>query len=178
MLKLPDLIKLNDYGGDWDKYLNVIYQIFVNDFIKTKPKFQNQNLQLKRHPLFQDKEATFWHFITEGKSEEQRLPDMRRCERIGWPRPIIENSNDESIKIWENTRKKETRICLCYGNWEYLVVLSKRKNYILPWTAYPITRSHAKNKIIREYNKYIQQTKTAPINGDGIVTPSTTWWMS
>ncbi len=161
MLKLPCLIKLNDYGGNWDNYLDIIYQVFVNDFIKNKPQFQNQKLRLKRHPLLENKEATFWHFISKGYTEKERTPDMRRCERIGWPRPIIENYKNSNIKVWENVRKKETRICLCYGNWEYLVVLSKRKNYILPWTAYPITKAHTRRKIINEYDKYIKQTKTA-----------------
>lgn len=156
MLRLPDLIKLNDCSGNWDKYLNAIYQIFINDFIKSRPKFQKQKLQLKRHPFLNGKEATFWHLISEGDREKAKVPDMRRCERIGWPKPIINNSNDKNIKIWENVRKKETRICLCYGDWEYLVVLAKRRNYILPWTAYPITKEHTKRKMIKEYNKFIK----------------------
>lgn len=119
-------------------------------------------MQLKRYPLLNGKEATFWHLISEGCAEKEKLPEMRRCERIGWPRPIIEYSNDESIKIWENTRRNETRVCLCYGDWEYLVVLAKRNNYILPWTAYPITRGHTRMKLINEYRDYIKQTKTAP----------------
>lgn len=162
MLKLPDLIKLNNYNGDWDKYLDAIYQIFTNDFIKSKPRYKKQELRLKRYPLLEGKEATFWHLISDGECEEKKIPDMRRCERIGWPRPIIDNCDDKNIKVWENTRKKETRICLCYGDWEYLVVLAKRANYILPWTAYPVTRDHTKKKIINDYSKYIKQTKTAP----------------
>jgi len=162
MLKMPELIKLNDYNGDWEKYLDAIYQVFVNDFVKNRPAFRRQTLRLKRHPMLKGKEATFWHLISEGDNEADRIPDMRRCERIGWPRPIIENSEEENIKFWENIRKRESRICLCYGDWEYLVVLAKRKNYILPWTAYPITKKHAKRKAINEYNKYIRQTKTAP----------------
>lgn len=34
------------------------------------------------------KEATFWHMIQEGRIEEDRTPDIRRCERIRWPKPI------------------------------------------------------------------------------------------
>jgi hypothetical protein len=28
--------------------------------------------------------------IQEGRTEDERTPDLRRCERIRWPRPIIE----------------------------------------------------------------------------------------
>lgn len=161
MLKLPDLIKLSDYKGDWEKYLGVIYQVFVNDFIDSSPIYQGRKLQLKRHPILNGKEATFWHIISEGCKEEEKVPDPRRCERIGWPRPVIDNCNHQSIRIWENIRKNETRICLCYGNWEYLVVLAKRNNYILLWTAYPITKEHTRKKMIKEFEKYCAQTKTA-----------------
>ncbi|MNH30689.1 hypothetical protein D3C79_909980 [compost metagenome] len=45
-----------------------------------------KRLGLKRHPVIQGKEATFWHMISEGNDEAERLPDLRRCERIRWPR--------------------------------------------------------------------------------------------
>jgi len=62
------------------------------------------------------------------------------------------------IKIWENVRRRnEKRILLWFEAVEYLVVLAKRKDritgreYILPWTAYPVTRSHRKDKLQKEY---------------------------
>lgn len=55
---------------------------FYLDFLDSKPVFQGRRLGLKRHPLSQGKEATFWHMISEGTTEEKRTPDFRRCERI------------------------------------------------------------------------------------------------
>src|SRR4030066_170192 len=57
------------------------------------------------------KEATFWHLISEGKSEKDRLPDLRRCERIRWPRPIIEHHDRLTIKFWGPERKGGKRTC-------------------------------------------------------------------
>jgi hypothetical protein len=93
-------------------------------------------LQLKKHPLHQGKEATFWHFITKGEEEAERIPDLRRCERIKWPKPIIENNGDMIIKTWENVRNGEKRILLFIEEENYLVVLAGRNGYLLPWTAY------------------------------------------
>lgn len=162
MLKLPELICLNDYNGDWEKYLEAIYNCFKKDFINSRPQFNKIKISLKKHPLLNGKEATFWHLISEGKDEQKRIPEMRRCERIKWPRPIIENHQSDNIKYWENKRSSEERICLCFGDWEYLVVLSKRKGYTLIWTAYPITEKHTKRKLKKEYGKYSQNANTAP----------------
>jgi hypothetical protein len=104
----------------------------------------------------QGKEATFWHLISEGKVEGERLPDMRRCERIRWPRPIIEHADEPVIKIWENKRKRETRICIWFEDVEYLVVLASRKGYVLLWTAYPVTWAHTKRKLQKEYEAFLK----------------------
>jgi len=95
---LPTLVYFQDYGGQWEPYCEALYKYFENDFIKSKPNFGNKVVQLKRYPLFQGKEATFWHITHEGKIENQRTPDLRRCERIRWPRPIIEHNPDAAIR--------------------------------------------------------------------------------
>jgi hypothetical protein len=128
-------------------------------------------LAVKRYPLADDgKEVTFWHIISEGKTEDNRLPDLRRCERIRWPRPIIEHSEYPKIKLWENERRGEKRICIWFEEVEYLVVLAKRKDYILFWTAYPVLRDHRKKKLNKEYEEYL---KAGDAQKDGTVTPST-----
>jgi len=109
---LPPLVLFETYNGDWEQYVEAVYAFFKRDFIESSPLFRGIRLALKRHPVLQGKEATFWHLISEGKSEEERLPDIRRCERIRWPRPIIEHSEESLIKVWENERKGEQRVCL------------------------------------------------------------------
>jgi len=151
---LPDLVLFKDYSGNWEKYLEALYDYFKKDFVNDKPIFRGRRLALKRHPIIEGKEATFWHLISEGKQEKERLPDFRRCERIRWPRPIIEHSEESILKIWENKRKGETRICIWYENEEYLVILAKREKYILLWTAYLVKRAHQKKKLQKEYEDY------------------------
>jgi len=171
MIKLPPLIYFKDYNGNWDKYLEVLYSFFQDDFINNRPVFNGNILKLKKYPLLNGKEATFWHIISEGEYEEEKIPDLRRCEHIRWPRPVVDNYPHEEIKYWENKRGAKNRICLCYGNWEYLVILDRRVDYILFWTAYPLDHAHSVKKAKKEFEEF-QKKQTPPLRG-GIVTPST-----
>lgn len=162
-MNLPEIILFNDYGGNWENYFEALYEIFKNDFVKSKPVYRGTKLALKKHPLLKGKEATFWHLITKNeernKQEEDRTPELRRCERINWIKPIIDNSTDVQIKMWEESkRRNENRIHLCFGDWEYLVVIAERKGYLLPWTAFPVTDKHSKKKLKKRYNSYIAKT--------------------
>lgn len=148
---LPALALFEEYGGDWNRYLDALYAFFKRDFIDSRPAYNGVTLALKRHLVIQNKEATFWHIISEGDSEADRVPDMRRCERIRWPRPVIEHSGDTAIKIWANERRGEKRICLWLEDAEYLVILAERKGYILLWTAYAVEQEHSKKKLRKEY---------------------------
>lgn len=41
---LPPLVLFNDYGGDWQSYLDAIYDYFKQDFVDSKPVFQDDGL--------------------------------------------------------------------------------------------------------------------------------------
>ena len=153
---LPSLVLLPQYGGDWNKYVEAVYGYFHADFVYSNPEFRGVPVGIKREPTEQSKEATFWHLVSEGGTEEERVPDLRRCERIRWPCPIIEHADDPPIKVWLNKRRGDTRICIWFAEVEYLVVLAQRKGYVLLWTAYPVARSHRKRKLQREYEAYLK----------------------
>lgn len=151
---LPPLVLLSDHGGDWSTYLEVIYGWFKQDFIDSKPVFQGRRLGLKRYPLSQGKEATFWHMTSQGSTEEDRTPDFRRCERIRWPRPVIENSDNAGIKWWVSVKKREDRIHIWLEAEDYLVVLADRRGFLLPWTAFVVAREHTREKLRKEHERY------------------------
>jgi len=151
---LPPLVLFADHGGDWPRYLEALYDHFRRDFVNDKPSFQGVKLALKRHPVIDGKEATFWHFISEGYDEAERLPDLRRCERIRWPRPVIEQADGAVVKIWREPRGNEIRIHLWVEAAGYLVVLAERKGYLLPWTAYPVERERQQDKLRKRWERY------------------------
>lgn len=156
---LPDLIKYNP-ETTWDEYIEGIYQYFKEDFIDTKLVYKGETLALKRFPERMGKEATFYHITTKGDDEEIRLSDLPRCERIRWPKAIIE-SNYVGLKIWENQRKTKKNIVIWFEEKEYLIIIRKNATYKMFWTAYPVTEDHTKRKLQREYENF-QKAKTAP----------------
>ncbi len=153
---LPSLIELDEYGGDTTAYLDALYERFAEDFVQSKPCFRGQRLSLKRHPLSEGREATFWHMISEGGDESNRTLDSDWCERIAWAKAIIENADDPRVLVWENTRGSERRICLWLEEREYVVILADRRGYLLPWTAYTVTQPHRKRKFRKEYEEWMR----------------------
>lgn len=152
---LPQLLFFESCGGDWTRYVEVLYAQFKRDFIDSKPTFQGQPLRLKRYPLEQGKEATFWHMISEGKDEASRLPDLRRCERMCWPRQIIERVPCPELRVWRQRRSNENRIAIAVEDFSYVVVLAERQDtgsvYYLPWTAFWVEHAHTRRKYEKEW---------------------------
>ena len=83
---LPDLILMEHFGGNWNRYFEHIYAQFEADFVASKPTWPGKEVRLKWIPVHDGKSATFWHMISEGKVETNRTPDMRRamvCHSFG-----------------------------------------------------------------------------------------------
>lgn len=157
---LPELIRLEDYGGSWQDYVEAVYDCFCKDFVLSKPTFAGKRFALKRHPELQGKEATFWHVTSEGEEELHRVPDLRRCERIRWLRPMIEATADCEVKSWRNRRKAgEERVVIALQDFSFVVILADRGEYVLLWTAYCVEHESQRRRMEKEYEAYITSTK-------------------
>src|SRR5436190_11242715 len=106
-IALPNLILLSEYGGNVTDYFEAVYQVFKQDFVDSRPTYRGRRLGLKKYPITDGREKTFYHLTHEGPDEENRSPDMRRMERIPFPRPIIDCSEYSCVKVWENKRKTQ-----------------------------------------------------------------------
>lgn len=155
-LELPELIELSQFGGNFTQYLEAVYEIFKNDFVLKHPSFRGVRLGLKKHPMYDNKEATFWHMTSEGEDEQTRLPDLRRLERIKWPSFLIDNNEHPYLRVWENTRGSKTNVLIMHEDENYVVILRKGNGYLLPWTAYLIEHEWRKKKFIKEHEEYIK----------------------
>jgi hypothetical protein len=151
------LLPYEDYEGSFNEFLEDVYKIYNHDFIKNKPKYLGNSVNIKKYPIFGNKEYNYWHIISEGKIEEERYPDIARCERIKWPAKVIENSTDSSVLVWKNKRGNNIRILIYLSIEDYLVVLEERSDYILFITAYPVVENHRKRALHKEYEKYKKQ---------------------
>lgn len=151
---LPPLIELAEFGGDWDAYVEAVYDAFCEDWVDSVPTFRGTELKLKRHPYLHDKEATFWHVTSDGSEEDSRLPDLRRCERISWIRALIENGDSERVLTWRNRRGQESSFLFALPDFSFVVVVRDRGGYLLLWTAYPVEYASQRRKLESEYKAY------------------------
>jgi hypothetical protein len=110
-----------------------------------------------------------------GNDEQNRLPDFRRCERLPWARPTIENCDQWMLKVWPQKRNGSDRLCIWlerFGEPDYFVILDVRKDYKLIWTAFVSEYEHEKRKKLKEYNEWLK-TQKSPDKPDDFVTPLT-----
>jgi hypothetical protein len=142
---LPEIICLEDYTGNYHNYIDAVYAVFERDLIKNRPNFGSHKLQLKFHPLFQNRPYTFYHLTHKGEIESEKEPDFRRCERITWVKPTIENTEKWNLKFWKQNRNGKSRVCIqlkVEDDVDYFVILDVRANYILIWTAFIAEYAH------------------------------------
>ncbi|MDE0533513.1 MAG: hypothetical protein OXI01_19000 [Albidovulum sp.] len=143
----PDLLL---FCGDWNDYEDHLYRIFTEEIARGGLRFRGCPVHCRRHPETAGRWAAFWHLVQEGPAEDDRYPDLRRCERLRWVRWIIGNAVGHCrIDEWQNMRGTEVNTLLWYRE-EYLVVLARRRGYWLLKTAYCTERNHRIRKLRKE----------------------------
>ena len=151
---LPQLEKYNDYGS-WEVYVDALYEIYLDDFIKNPIFINGKKIQQRREPKEFGKDKAFWHIC--GHDYIQDTPEtFSRFERIRWPKAIILNRHDTTIKIWQEDNNYGStgtyRISIWFND-EYLVVLEPRESYILFITAFCTDRSHKRKALQKKFEK-------------------------
>ncbi|MDE0031252.1 MAG: hypothetical protein OXU42_17855 [Deltaproteobacteria bacterium] len=132
-MRPPDLLQFN---GNWDVYEHELYRVFIDELARSGLEFRGKKIACRRIPETGGRWASFWHLVQQGHAEDERTPDLRRCERLRWIRWVIQNAGKHpEIDEWRNTRTNETNTLLWYRE-EYLVVLAQRQNSWLLKTAY------------------------------------------
>ena len=151
---LPELITLDQHQGDWSVYVEVIYQHYLATIANGNLTYKNLPVHCQFRPLSHGKGFGFWHCISEGADEATRIPDLRRCERIGWIAWVIRESEyHPQITCWENKRGSNQHMVLFLEVESYVVILAKRKMYYLLKTAYCVN-SQRKRQLMRERDQY------------------------
>lgn len=155
--RLPSLIKLDDYNGEWEEYENALYNVFKSLFIDNKQYFQGKPIGIFTEAMYHGKEKTFWHIISEGDSEYNRTPDMRRCERIVWVNSFINLlicGDCGDIYRWKYRHSnRKYRYKLWCKKTNFIVILEERSNCFMLITAYIVKYGHTISKLEKEYTK-------------------------
>ncbi|MFC2033751.1 hypothetical protein ACFLUB_04480, partial [Chloroflexota bacterium] len=76
-------------------------------------------------------------------------------ERIPWPRPIIEHSDDGAISIWKNKRRGQTRILIWLEKLDYIVILAEKSQVKVLITAFCTDIESQRNKLRKERDNYL-----------------------
>lgn len=147
---LPELLRFEDYSGCWSRYEAALYECFYRDFLASSPTFEGRRVGVKKKPYEKGKEAAFWHLVSAGRCESTRKVDLRRCERIAWPRSMIDAAGTRCVRTWTNNRGREQRAVIALPDFSYAVILALRDGYALLWTAYCVDREHTRRKMMRE----------------------------
>lgn len=165
---LPNIIECTNFIK-WNDYLNEIYEVFKKDFIYNKPFFEGKIVNFRKAPLDGNYEHTFIHLTHRDVNHNSlnpndRIPDLRRAERIGWNRAIIENyicnhtcKDCNKVLYFEEYYKNNIRTYLLFKDVKFLVIIEKREKYNLLITGYYIEYENAMRKYVKKYEKYKQQ---------------------
>ncbi len=144
--------------GDYSAYEDAVYQEYLKTFASKTFTYEGKRIAEKRYPLIMGKSGTFWHIVSSGDTEALKLPDFDRYETVGWPGFILSYCLDNCTTklIWENKRHSKTRLLIYCTEIQYLVVLDKRDNFYVFWTAYPVKYEHTQKKLLKEYKEYLE----------------------
>lgn len=147
--------ELMPFGGDWASYENEIYEAFLDTLVRKTVTYKGWRVSAPHRPETNGKGYSFWHTISEApdrsnRNEDDRIPDMRRCERIRWICWVIENAGSEGFPCWENKRRGNTHIVIWARDYDFAVILAKRRDYYVLKTAYAEIKSHRRKAFERE----------------------------
>jgi hypothetical protein len=141
----PELLLMKD---NWQSYEEAIYEAFLESFVRPNVTFRGHNVSAPYRPESRGKHFSFWHVISEAphpsnQNEDERIPDLRRCERIRWITWAIQaaDAEQDGISWWENQRGRDTHVVIWAEEWDFAVILGKRRDYYVLKTAYSNLRS-------------------------------------
>lgn len=165
----PELTDFNEYGN-YEDYEEALLEIYDRDLWKGGLRFNGLNVIPRVHKKFElngkTLDWTFAHFTSKGPVEANRELDLRRCERIGWVKPIIDNAHLDCVKVWENERKNGkgkffSSVVLWCEIANSKVVISPRNGrkgeyYVI--TTFYLIHNHRKIKSHNEeYDQYVKK---------------------
>ena len=152
-MSLPDLFS---FPGDWSSYENELYEIYMDTLVRIPTVFRGLPVNTQYRPASKGKGFGFWHIISEGAVEDDRLPDIKRCARIRWIAWLISNAETNPlISWWENQRGSSTHVVIWIESEDFAVILAKRNDYYLLKSAYWV-KSGRKQDFLQEREAYLK----------------------
>ncbi|WP_141563191.1 hypothetical protein [Teichococcus rhizosphaerae] len=154
---LPPLLTLDTCGGDWERYLECVHDVYLSQIVRGGLTFRGLRVATRRTPETRGKGYGFWHMIQEGRVEEDRMPDLRRCERLCWVPHVIRAADraDPRVSVWQNVRGGNIHVPLWLEDEDYLVILAQRQGHWLLKTQYIVTYRNRREALRQERDAFL-----------------------
>ncbi len=162
---LPDLITLADYNGRWEDYVEVLFEIFEDDFVDTQVTLNGEPIELLKGKPYEGKDYGFWYLTHDHpggrEAEAEWVPNLRRCERLGWIAPLIKAHEAKLVGVlnWYSYRGEEERLVIALNDFSYVVVLGHLETSWLLITHYFVEKDHRRRKLQRDHDAYIKDQR-------------------
>ena len=147
---LPPMAEVNPWtAGTFD----LLYAIFQRDFKDSQPFY-------KCHPVWffpeteEGKEVIFWHMTSEkNKATGERIPDLRRSERLPWPRPMIDFSQQPEVLAFDYLESDgDTNTYVWLKDHDFVVLMKRyRDGRRRLLTSFYINYPNYRGKLLRKY---------------------------
>jgi hypothetical protein len=147
--------------GTWNEICSMLYDIFKHDFIENHPIMRNV-------PVWHDKrkdaegkyEEVFWHLThRKNHSTGEREFDVARSRKLPWCSPVLNNSDDSSVCVWDYVDGRRVRTYLWLHDLDYVVIVEKRmvRSAQIAWlvTAYHVDGDRTRRGLTRKYEKRV-----------------------
>jgi hypothetical protein len=149
-----------DSNKVWDQLEDEAYEIFCSDFLR-KPTifFRDKTVKLNLDLNIvqsKEREKSFYHLTkkTEDKISRRIINDPLRTARIGWVRPLIENSTSKDILCWDYWESIGLiRTYIWIVSLSYVVILQEEPTEYIFISAYFVDRPE---RLWKKYNNRIK----------------------
>ncbi|MBN1904884.1 MAG: hypothetical protein JW927_07285 [Deltaproteobacteria bacterium] len=158
-----------------DSTYDMLYDIFCRDIRDHDLRYFDNRVWIFRE-MEDGREKIFWHLTTRSEKKvkiprrkkkffpseqvyfnEDRYPDLRRCERLPWIRALIEQAGDTEILAWDYEEEDLTiKTYLWLKDNDFAVIMKKFPNGVQRLiTSFYIDKSYKRQDLERKYAKRI-----------------------
>lgn len=123
---LPPTVLVN---GDPAEVFAMLHRVFSGDFRDAPKRLSGLPVWWDRRIVDPPYEEGFWHLITRlDKASGERLLDPRRAERLPWCGPVIANSTEPEVEVWDYEEGRgRVRTYVWLRAQDYVVILQKQQ---------------------------------------------------
>lgn len=156
---LPEALVVSPWTTDTYERL---YAVFRRDILTPRLTYRGYRVWFYPQSADNDKEDIFWHLTTRedrSVSPSERLPDLRRCERLPWIKPMILRCPDagDDLVDWDHEEGDgAVKTYVWLHRLDFVVIMKKLKDGQRRLiTSFHLDNQHQREKMRRKNERRI-----------------------